>query len=408
MISKNLTIPVELYSRLRELVHLAPYRYEENNGSDWNLSAENAPDLRDESGRLSPDAFELYFELLPHLAKLFVQQNPQQVTAYKNAPKPAAVKPSVQLIPLEKVPEEHEKQAREIEEKFYAGVPESERVHHVLPGVMDHMLRHDLSYSMILDILHAEDTVMSSESAAENRYGRAVTLYSNERIGYVLVMNAHAPDLLSMRPWRADALIPYHLTDEALEDMARLGLTIDMVRRIPQEAQERYPVPGTAYTLYYFQGYSVKYHPADSRIVSIAEGLPGVRNPLAQPKMRGVKRQPARKIPSDVSSLKALLEEHGFTVAMGGKHYDVRHPVLDPALGKKVTTSITPSDSQRWHLNTARQIRQSFGLDLRYANPEDSRAGIVRDPKSGKVLGEFSAPNAQAADGAEETDSQSS
>ena len=39
---------------------------------------------------------------------------------------------------------------------------------------------------------------------------------------------------------------------------------------------------------------------------------------------------------------------------------------------------MTPSDSQRWHLNSARQIRNTFGIDLRYANPRDSVRGIVQ------------------------------
>jgi glycosyltransferase, group 2 family len=41
---------------------------------------------------------------------------------------------------------------------------------------------------------------------------------------------------------------------------------------------------------------------------------------------------------------------------------------------------VTPSDSQRWHLNSARQIRNTFGIDLRYADPRDSVRGIVRGP----------------------------
>ena len=52
-----------------------------------------------------------------------------------------------------------------------------------------------------------------------------------------------------------------------------------------------------------------------------------------------------------------LLQEHGFTIAMGGKHYDIRHEKLAP--GQKAVTSVTPSDSQRWHLNSARQIRNT-------------------------------------------------
>ena len=39
-----------------------------------------------------------------------------------------------------------------------------------------------------------------------------------------------------------------------------------------------------------------------------------------------------------------------------------------------------PSDSHRWHLNSARQIRNTFGIDLRYADPRDSVRGIVRGP----------------------------
>ena len=71
-----------------------------------------------------------------------------------------------------------------------------------------------------------------------------------------------------------------------------------------------------------------------------------------------------------------LLQEHGFHHHLGGKHYDIRHEKLAP--GQKAVTSVTPSDSQRWHLNSARQIRNTFGIDLRYADPRDSVRGIVR------------------------------
>jgi hypothetical protein len=100
------------------------------------------------------------------------------------------------------------------------------------------------------------------------------------------------------------------------------------------------------------------------------------RNPFeSQPRMRGTKSQRGVKIPHDIHAFKNLLESHGFTITMGGKHYDIRHEKLAP--GMKATTSVTPSDSQRWHLNSARQIREIFGVDLRYANPKDTCRGIV-------------------------------
>jgi hypothetical protein len=77
---------------------------------------------------------------------------------------------------------------------------------------------------------------------------------------------------------------------------------------------------------------------------------------------------------------------------MGGKHYDIRHEALAP--GQKAVTSVTPSDSQRWHLNSARQIRNTFGVDLRYADPRDSVRGIVRGTRPAKdaLPAEGSAP----------------
>lgn len=129
--------------------------------------------------------------------------------------------------------------------------------------------------------------------------------------------------------------------------------------------------------MYSLNGYQVEFSHSDQQVIRISRGTAPSRNPFeSQPRMSGTKRQRGRKIPHDVDAFVQLLQEHGFTITMGGKHYDIRHEKLAP--GQKAVTSVTPSDSQRWHLNSARQIRNTFGIDLRYADPRDSVRGIVR------------------------------
>ncbi|MBD4567890.1 hypothetical protein GUG69_25800, partial [Xanthomonas citri pv. citri] len=58
-----------------------------------------------------------------------------------------------------------------------------------------------------------------------------------------------------------------------------------------------------------------------------------------------------------------LLARHGFTVTPDtNRHRQVTHPDHPGAM---VTIPSTPSD-HRWALNTASQIRRTFGIDLRH------------------------------------------
>ena len=185
----------------------------------------------------------------------------------------------------------------------------------------------------------------------------------------------------------------YQLSLEAQSQLKALGLTSEYITRILDEADNRQPIPGTSRTVYSLNGYQVEFSHSDQQVIRIARGVAANRNPFeSQPRMSGRKRQRGRKIPHDVDEFVQLLQEHGFTVTMGGKHYDIRHEALAP--GQKAVTSVTPSDSQRWHLNSARQIRNTFGVDLRYADPRDSVRGIVRGTRPAKdaLPAEGSAP----------------
>ena len=367
MSAKQITIPLEVYVRLQELASLATYSYrdeqgsEENSASDkpWDLLSKDGASLLDENGALKPEAAELYFTLLPLIAQEFVEQQQALVDAYRQAPKPAAarakIRPSNQrLIPLTEVPLENQRIAARIEKEFYGDVPPRRRIYGVLPGVMDYMMRHGLTYELLLDIIESPASTVVQESAQENRYGREVPLYTHEEEGYQVVLNPLTAEVLALRPLQALAG-GYQLSPEAQAQLKALGLTGEYIARILDEAEDRRPIPGSSRTVYSLNGYQVE---------------------LSQPRMSGTKRQRGRKIPHDVDAFVQLLQEHGFTITMGGKHYDIRHEKLAP--GQKAVTSVTPSDSQRWHLNSARQIRNTFGIDLRYADPRDSVRGIVR------------------------------
>lgn len=54
---------------------------------------------------------------------------------------------------------------------------------------MDYMMRHGLTYELLLDIIESPASTVVQESAQENRYGREVTLYTHEEEGYQVVLN---------------------------------------------------------------------------------------------------------------------------------------------------------------------------------------------------------------------------
>lgn len=411
MSAKQITVPLEVYVRLQELASLAGYSYreaEEGTERTWDLTNDEGASLLDERGAIRPEAAELYFTLMPLIAHEFVQQQQALVEAYRKTPKPAAarakIRPSNQrLIPLTEVPLENQRIAARIEQEFYGEVPESRRIYGVLPGVMDYMMRHDLGYALLLEIIESPESVVREETAEENRYGREVTLYTHEDLGYQVVLNPLTVEVLALRPLKASAG-GYQLSLEAQSQLKALGLTSEYITRILDEADNRQPIPGTSRTVYSLNGYQVEFSHSDQQVIRIARGVAANRNPFeSQPRMSGRKRQRGRKIPHDVDEFVQLLQEHGFTVTMGGKHYDIRHEALAP--GQKAVTSVTPSDSQRWHLNSARQIRNTFGVDLRYADPRDSVRGIVRGTRPAKdaLPAEGSAPD----DGKQPADSAS-
>ena len=391
MSAKQITVPLEVYVRLQELASLAGYSYREAEEAaeerTWDLTSDEGASLLDERGAIRPEAAELYFTLMPLIAHEFVQQQQALVEAYRKTPKPAAarakIRPSNQrLIPLTEVPLENQRIAARIEQEFYGEVPESRRIYGVLPGVMDYMMRHDLGYALLLEIIESPESVVREETAEENRYGREVTLYTHEDLGYQVVLNPLTVEVLALRPLKASAG-GYQLSLEAQSQLKALGLTSEYITRILDEADNRQPIPGTSRTVYSLNGYQVEFSHSDQQVIRIARGVAANRNPFeSQPRMSGRKRQRGRKIPHDVDEFVQLLQEHGFTVTMGGKHYDIRHEALAP--GQKAVTSVTPSDSQRWHLNSARQIRNTFGVDLRYADPRDSVRGIVRGTRPAK------------------------
>ena len=386
MSAKQITVPLEVYVRLQELASLAGYSYREAEDGEaaeriWDLTNDEGASLLDEHGAIRPEAAELYFTLMPLIAHEFVQQQQALVEAYRKTPKPAAarakIRPSNQrLIPLTEVPLENQRIAARIEQEFYGEVPESRRIYGVLPGVMDYMMRHDLGYPLLLEIIESPESVVREETAEENRYGREVTLYTHEDLGYQVVLNPLTVEVLALRPLKASAG-GYQLSPDAQSQLKALGLTSEYITRILDEADNRQPIPGTSRTVYSLNGYQVEFSHSEQQVIRIARGVAANRNPFeSQPRMSGRKRQRGRTIPHDVDEFVQLLQEHGFTVTMGGKHYDIRHEALAP--GQKAVTSVTPSDSQRWHLNSARQIRNTFGIDLRYANPRDSVRGIVQ------------------------------
>ena len=57
------------------------------------------------------------------------------------------------------------------------------------PGVMDYMMRHGLTYELLLDIIESPASTVVQESAQENRYGREVTSTRMKRKATQVVLN---------------------------------------------------------------------------------------------------------------------------------------------------------------------------------------------------------------------------
>lgn len=98
---------------------------------------------------------------------------------------------------------ENQRIAARIEKEFYGDVPPRRRIYGVLPGVMDYMMRHGLTYELLLDIIESPVSTVVQESAQENRYGREVTLYTHEEEGYQVVLNPLTAEVLALRPLQA-------------------------------------------------------------------------------------------------------------------------------------------------------------------------------------------------------------
>ena len=62
--NKKIDIPVELYARLQELSHLARYEYTEQEGT-WTIQNPEGESLLDARRKISPEAAELYFTIMP-------------------------------------------------------------------------------------------------------------------------------------------------------------------------------------------------------------------------------------------------------------------------------------------------------------------------------------------------------
>jgi hypothetical protein len=71
--NKKIDIPVELYARLQELSHLARYEYTEQEGT-WTIQNPEGESLLDARRKISPEAAELYFTIMPLLASEFIAQ----------------------------------------------------------------------------------------------------------------------------------------------------------------------------------------------------------------------------------------------------------------------------------------------------------------------------------------------
>ena len=297
MSAKQITVPLEVYVRLQELASLAGYSYREAEDGEaaertWDLTNDEGASLLDEHGAIRPEAAELYFTLLPLIAHEFVQQQQALVEAYRKTPKPAAarakIRPSNQrLIPLTEVPLENQRIAARIEQEFYGEVPESRRIYGVLPGVMDYMMRHDLGYPLLLEIIESPESVVREETAEENRYGREVTLYTHEDLGYQVVLNPLTVEVLALRPLKASAG-GYQLSPDAQSQLKALGLTSEYITRILDEADNRQPIPGTSRTVYSLNGYQVEFSHSEQQVIRIARGVAANRNPFeSQPRMSG-------------------------------------------------------------------------------------------------------------------------
>ncbi|MDO5700370.1 MAG: hypothetical protein Q4P36_02730 [Bowdeniella nasicola] len=145
------------------------------------------------------------------------------------------------------------------------------------------------------------------------------------------------------------------------EQVAAMVHSPDMKRPGPRHAKYR----STA-TYYFRGGHAALVSDRDGAILAIRTAddamsqiqAPGVRTPGQRTARGGA----GRSWPTSAKELKARLREHGFTVQTGKTHPRIVH---QDHPGRHVTFSSTPSDNWRALKNLGRQIRATFGVDLR-------------------------------------------
>ena len=161
---------------------------------------------------------------------------------------------------------ENQRIAARIEKEFYGDVAARRRIYGVLPGVMDYMMRHGLTFhKLLLDIIESPVSTVVQESAQENRYGREVTLYTHEEEGYQVVLNPLTAEVLALRPLQA--LAGGYQLSPRLRLSLSLGLTGEYITRILDEAEDRRPIPGSSRTVYSLNGYQVEFSHSDQQVI---------------------------------------------------------------------------------------------------------------------------------------------
>lgn len=377
MTGYTLNIPEELYEKLRRMARYAPYEYCETDDDSWDLTAPDGIGALDQQRIMDAELINLYFEVLPQIATLFSQQHPKAVDKYSAVPTPNAINlPQAQLTPLIKVAQEQaeeEAHLQALEEEFYAGVPEEDRNYGVTTGLKHYMLRENLGYAFLLEIINDP----MAEITTSHNNGYEVPVYTSQRLGYRVVLTHNSSAIMSLRKIDDGMIGKYSLAESAAQHMNDLGLREEELMLILEsyDSQMSAVAGHSSRTNYTLNGYTITVDSVRRTILSVTETATTRRyDPDTQPKLSGQKTQRGVKIPSEMAAYIKLLESHGFTVGHGKTHYKVTH---DGFPGKSVSMPVTPSDSQRWHKNSVSDVRREFGIDLKRDLPEYTQSGMA-------------------------------
>lgn len=144
----------------------------------------------------------------------------------------------------------------------------------------------------------------------------------------------------------------------ALETLERMGFSLSDALDVLEDPLE--VVPSYQWrSIYRGEGFDVVY--AEQQEIILAILAPGESsNNSGEPRLVGQKPDVRLPVPDTPEAMVKLLEDRGFVVERGGKHWKISYP---PVPGVYSSMPYTPSDF-RWARNLLSEIRAKYAVDV--------------------------------------------